>query len=61
MTRPTPELPLSPRRPIQVPEALRERAAKTKDTGAAAYLLLAADTIDHLLYHRPPGKQGKTK
>lgn len=59
MPKPSPEL--SPRRPVQVPEALRERAAKTKDTGAAGYLLLAADTIEHLLYHRPPDKRGKTK
>lgn len=61
MTTPRRWRPLTKTMPREVVVAMRERAAKTKDTGAAGYLYLAADTIDHLLYHRPPGKQGKTK
>lgn len=57
MPKPTPELPLSPRRPAEVAEALRERTHKTDDAAARAYMLLAAETIDHLIATTRPKKR----
>ena len=39
--------PLNKTMPLEVAEAMRERAAKTNDTAAARYLLLGAETIEH--------------